>query len=332
MTFKKILVTGGAGFIGSELVRTLLKNKQDVVAIDNFSGGYLGNLTNVLTYPNFLLIQDDLLNLSSHTIQIIRDCDEVYHLAANPDVRIGSRNSQVDFNNNILSTYNLLEIMRNSDVCKKLIFTSTSTVYGDADIVPTSEDYGPLIPISLYGSSKLAAESLISGYSHMFGIKCGVLRLANIIGATSNHGVIFDFIKKLNNNNTFLEILGNGKQNKSYLYIDDCIDAMLLVSEYLDHNYDGSSFNLFNVGSEDKLEVFSIAKIILRELDLENVPLIFSSVNSDGRGWKGDVKNMLLDISKIKRLGWSIRYQSEEAVRLTVRNILKSQSRKEILV
>lgn len=331
MTFKKVLVTGGAGFIGSELVRILLKNKLDVVAIDNFSSGYRGNLTNLFTNPNFLLIQEDLLNLSSHTIQLIRDCDEVYHLAANPDVRIGSRNSQVDFNNNILGTYNLLEIMRNSDFCKKLIFTSTSTVYGDANIVPTSEDYGPLIPISLYGSSKLAAESLISGYSHMFGIKCGVLRLANIIGATSNHGVIFDFINKLNKNNTFLEILGNGKQNKSYLYIDDCLDAMLLVSEYLDHNYEGTSFNLFNVGSEDKLEVLSIAKIILRELALENIPLIFSSVNSDGRGWKGDVKNMLLDISKIKRLGWSIRYQSEEAVRLTVQNILKSQSREEIL-
>lgn len=332
MSFKKVLVTGGAGFIGSELVRTLLKNKIFVVAIDNFSSGSLGNLNHLFTNPNFLLIQEDLLNLSSRTIQIIRDCDEVYHLAANPDVRIGSRNSQVDFNNNILATYNLLEIMRNSSVCKRLIFTSTSTVYGDADIIPTSEDYGPLIPISLYGSSKLAAESLISGYSHMFGIKCGVLRLANIIGPTSNHGVIFDFINKLNKNNTFLEILGNGKQNKSYLYIDDCIDAILLVSEYIEHNYENSSFNLFNVGSEDKLEVLSIAKIILSEMNLENIPLIYRSLNSDGRGWKGDVKNMLLDISKIKRLGWNIRYQSQEAVRLTARNILRSQSKEEILV
>jgi UDP-glucose 4-epimerase len=232
----------------------------------------------------------------------------------------------VDFDDNLLATHNLLEKIRKSRSCTKIIFTSTSTVYGEAKQIPTPEDYGQMLPISLYGASKLACESLISGYSHIFGFRSAILRLANIVGPFSHHGIIFDFVKKLHLDPYRLEVLGDGKQNKSYLYINDCIRAILLVYRHLDNNDRSNNIEVFNIGSEDKVDVFTIIHIIAQEIGIKDVEINCRRELNDGRGWPGDVKYMLLDTSKIKTLGWIAEQNSEEAIRRTVREILASQS------
>jgi UDP-glucose 4-epimerase len=324
---RKIAITGGAGFIGSALAEALVDTGVGVTVIDNLCTGSLENLTHLLDNPKFTFVKADLQNMPD-TFNVIEDCDAVFHLAANPDVRIGSSDTKIDFDNNLLATYNLLENIRKSRSCKKMVFTSTSTVYGDAEQIPTPEDYGPLVPISLYGASKLACESLISGYSHLFGFKSGILRLANIIGPASNHGVIFDFVRKLRLNPHLLEVLGDGKQNKSYLYIDDCISAILLAYQSLDDK--DKIIQIFNVGSEDRIEVSAIARIIAQEMRLDDLEIHSRSGVNGGRGWSGDVKYMQLDTSKIKARGWKAEQQSENAVRKTVRTLLASQSTEQI--
>ena len=220
--------------------------------------------------------------------------------------------AKVDYEQNVLATYNLLDVMKMSLSCKSIVFASTSTVYGEARIIPTPESYGPLRPISLYGASKLACESLISGFSHTFGFRGAILRLANIVGPRSSHGIVYDFIRKLQSNPRVLEVLGDGRQSKSYLYIDDCINAFLLAAERM------GTVEIYNVGSEDKIDVLSIGRIIADELGLGSVDFRCNGGVDGGRGWNGDVKDMLLDISKLKMLGWRARLRSSEAIRLAV--------------
>jgi UDP-glucose 4-epimerase len=191
-------------------------------------------------------------------------------------------------------------------------------VYGEPNVIPTPEDT-LLMPISMYGASKAACESLICSYAHMYGIKAVIYRLANVIGVRSTHGVIYDFINKLIRNKNMLEILGNGKQRKSYIHVNDCINAMLIGLNSND------KINIFNVGSDDYIDVITIADIIINALGLSNVQLKFID-NGDGRGWKGDVKVMLLDTTRLKRLGWRAMYNSKEAVRVTVNDIIKRAS------
>ena len=247
----------------------------------------------------------------------LEDCEIVFHLAANPNVKIGAFNTRIDYEQNILATYNLLEALRENDECKNIVFTSTSTVYGEAEKMPTPEDYGPLKPISLYGASKLACEALISGYSHLFGFKSVICRLANIVGSRSGHGVICDFINKLRNNPKTLEVLGDGTQRKSYLYVKDCVEAMILAAEK-----SSSQVEIYNIGSEDSVNVAAIAKIVIEEMGLKDVEIRYTGGVDGGRGWKGDVKVMLLDISKIKSLGWKPKLNSAEAVRQAAKDII----------
>jgi UDP-glucose 4-epimerase len=243
----------------------------------------------------------------------LRNVSKVYHIAANPEVRLGETNTKTHFEQNIVASYNLLEAMRKNDV-KNIIFTSTSAVYGDAKVIPTSEGY-PAMPISTYGASKLAVEGMISSFCHTFGMKGIVFRFANVIGRGSNHGVIIDFIKKLKNNPNELEILGDGTQTKSYIYIDDCIEGMLFGEEKSNVN-----FELFNLGSEDKITVKELADLVVNGLGLNDVKYKFTG-GYEGRGWKGDVKFMQLSIEKIKKLGWKPRYNSKEAVEKTVNEV-----------
>jgi len=308
----KALVTGGAGFIGSHLIDALLKRGYDVACIDNFSSGKMEFIEHNL--DKIKLIKGDLLNREDIK-KALEDVDIVFHLAANPDVRIGAENTEVHFNQNIVATYNLLEEMRIASV-KKIIFTSSSTVYGEAEKIPTPEHYGPLLPISLYGASKLAAEALITAYCHTFDMEAKIYRFANVVGPRSTHGVIYDFIHKLLKDKTKLEILGDGSQKKSYLYIDDCIDAMFfgMRSE--------KQVDIFNIGSEDWINVKRIAEIVSEEMKLQ--PRFIFTGGIDGRGWKGDVKIMKLDISKLKKLGWKPRYNSEEAIRMTARWMIEN--------
>lgn len=305
----KVLVTGGAGFIGSHLVRRLISDSIEIDIIDNLSNGRLQNIKDIIS-DSIRFYKLDLLN--DNIDPIVKNSDIVYHLAANPDVKIGSTNPRVHLEQNIIATFNILESIRKNDI-STLVFTSSSTVYGDAEIIPTPENYGALKPISIYGASKLACEGLITSYASTYGFKAVILRLANIIGKNSTHGIIYDFINKLREDNTQLEVLGDGTQKKSYLYISDCIDGMLCAV-----NNSSSVINIFNLGSDDYIEVKDIASIVIKELGLKNVKIKYTGGVDGGRGWKGDVKTMLLDTSALKSLNWRARYNSKEAVRLTV--------------
>jgi len=311
----RILITGGAGFIGSALAKALSKMENEIIVYDNLSTGTKSNISSVLDSAKFTFMQEDMLDLSSLT-KAVGLCNVVFHLAANPEVRIGLTNTIIDYEQNVHATYNLLEAMRKSVRCKKLIFASTSTIYGEAQIVPTPENYAPLSPISLYGASKLACEALISGYSHMFNMSSTVVRLANVVGPESTHGVIYDFVNKLTSNPNYLEILGDGKQNKSYLYIDDSINAFIEAAKI------EKTFEIVNAGSGDNIDVTEIAQIVINELSSKQVDLKYTG-GIKGRGWKGDVKEMLLDSSKLEDIGWSVRFSSREAVMLSARGMIR---------
>jgi UDP-glucose 4-epimerase len=319
---KNILVTGGAGFIGSSLIPALLRKGYRVTVVDHLSASKQKNLQRFLSFDNFELIQSDLLDRNKLK-QVVKGCDLIYHLAANVEVRKGQFDTEVDFLNNVVATRNVLESMRTSDKCKKIIFTSSSVVYGEPFTIPTAEDYGPLKPISLYGASKLACEALISGYVGMFGLDAVIFRLANIVGPCNEHGVIFDLFKKLEKSqHKYLELLGDGTQKKSYLYIDDCINALIIGLNELD-----TGIEIFNVGSNDQIDTNNIAQIILAELGLER-EIKYVSDQKDGRGWLGDITNMLLSTDKLKKMGWKINYSSEDSVSLTVKKIVEHNHHK----
>jgi len=302
----KILVTGGAGFIGSHLVDKLVESS-DVTVIDNLSSG-----KEEFVNEKAVLVKEDLLN-SDKISKHFKNIDIIYHLAANPDVKIGAENTRIHLEQNIIVTYNVLEAMRKNNI-KKIVFTSSSTVYGSAPM-PTSESYGPLKPESLYGASKLACEALISSYCYTFDMQSWIFRFANIIGERSTHGVIYDFINKLKENPKELEILGNGKQEKSYLHVKECIDAMIFAVKNSNENV-----NIFNIGSEDTISVTDIAEIVSEKMNL-NPEFKFTGGE---RGWRGDVPKMLLSIDKIKELGWRPHLSSKESVVRTVIYLLYS--------
>lgn len=308
----KILVTGGAGFIGSHLVDRFIEKGSRVTVFDNLSSGNTGFIENHLENPDFTLIKGDLLDQEAIE-KACKDIDFVCHVAANPDVRLGASDTRVHLDQNILATYNLLEAMRKNNI-KKIAFTSTSTVYGEASIMPTPEDYGPLIPISLYGASKLACEAFITSYSHTFDMQAWIFRFANIVGPRSTHGITVDFIKKLRKNSNLLEILGDGKQEKSYLYVSECVDAILFLIENREEKV-----NIFNIGSEDTISATEIGKAVIEEMGISNVEFIYTG---GSRGWKGDVPRMRLGIEKMKILGWKSVYTSERSVRETARALL----------
>jgi len=305
-----ILVTGGAGFIGSHLVDRLVE-KNRIIVLDNLSSGKIEFINHQLNNPNFEFHKLDLL--TDDISKYFKNVDEVWHLAANPDIRIALKNTRIDIDQNILVTYNVLEAIRKNNI-KKIFFTSSSTVYGEANVLPTPESYSPLSPISLYGGTKLACEALISAYCHTFDIRAAIFRLANIIGPRLTHGVIFDFVNKLKQSKSKLEILGNGNQTKSYLYISDCIEAMLLVEEKLQ-----KQIEIYNIGSKDWTSVKRIAEIVTEEMNL-TPKFVFTG---EERGWEGDVPKMLLDVSKIEKMGFKIKYNSDVAVRKSTQ-ILKS--------
>lgn len=313
----RMLVTGGAGFIGSHLVDALMKKGGTVTVIDNLSTGSKDNIARWIGHPNFTFIKGDCLDRQDIR-KAMKNCELVFHLAANPEVRVGVANTKIDFEQNIVATYNVLEEMCKSKTAKTMLFTSTSTIYGEAEILPTPEDYAPLEPISLYGASKLACEALISAYCHTFNMNGVIYRFANIVGSRSRHGVIWDFIHKLMKNPTQLEILGDGTQTKSYLTVDDCIDALLFGLEHASEKVE-----TYNIGSEDQINVTDIAKIVTEEMHLKNVEFRYTGGVEGGRGWIGDVKTMFLDISKLKKLGWKPKHNSAESVRTATNQILE---------
>ena len=318
MREESVLVTGGAGFIGSHLVDALLSQGNSVHVLDNLSNGKTEHIDRWLQQPNFTFTKDDLLTKTDWTD--INDCRTVIHLAANPEVRVGSSKPEIHFQQNLQATFNLLEATRKKGKVSTCVFASSSTVYGDATGIPTPEDYAPLQPISVYGATKLACEALITAYAHTYDFNTIILRLANIIGPRSNHGVIIDLIQKLRMNQKTLEILGDGTQSKSYLLVDDCVEAFLLAL-----SKSKEKITVLNVGSEDMVDVKKIASIIIEEMGLHDTQFTYTGGVDGGRGWKGDVKTMLLDVKHLRALGWRPKYTSDQAVRVTANRLLNSK-------
>jgi len=315
----KTLVTGGAGFIGSHLVDRLMETGNRVKVIDNLSSGSPGNLERWMGHPGFEFMEADLLDPDACS-EAVEGCSRVFHLAANPEVRANKASPEEHFRQNIEATYRLLEAVTERGGVELIVFASTSTVYGEAERLPTPESYGPTKPISMYGASKLACEALISAYASMKGYKAVIYRLANVVGPRSNHGVIWDFVGKLRENPDTLEVLGDGTQSKSYLYIDDCVEGFLKGVESRDQ------VSVFNLGSMDRLSVLRIAEIVREEAGHPEATMRLTGGVDGGRGWKGDVKLMQLDTSSLQQLGWAPRYGSEEAVRLTARAVSGQRS------
>ena len=306
---EKALVTGGAGFIGSHLVDRLVEMGCDVVVLDNLSNSSLEYLQDYIDRGLVEFVKGDVRDFET-----VESCVEgsslVFHFAAQYDVRRSVSDPLYDFDVNVHGIINILEAMRKKDVLNIVFASSGGTLYGLAEAFPTPETYPPQ-PISPYGASKAASEMYISAYCACYGL-CGVsLRYANIIGPRSLHGVIFDFYQKLKNEPRSLQILGDGKQKKSYMDVSDCIDASLYATERVE-----SGFNIFNIGSEEWVTVNYIAKIVISELKLRDVEL---SYTGGEQGWTGDVPLMLLDISKLKSLGWKPKMRIDEAIRRYVK-------------
>ena len=309
-------VCGGAGFIGSNLCDKLLSSSKDkVVVYDNFSSGRMEFLDACRKNPNLKIINGDLLD-TGKLGRAMKGADIVWHLAANPDVRVGAEDTYVHVEQNILATRNVLEAMRKNKI-GRIAFTSTSTVYGEAEVIPTPENYGPCVPISLYGASKLACEALISSYCFTFDMSCVIYRFANCVGRRGTHGVIFDFVNKLRADSSELEILGDGRQNKSYFLVDDCVDAMVYTQGLRKDRVE-----IYNVGSSDMITVTELAKIVVSELGLSGVKFCYTGGVDGGRGWKGDVKVMLLSVERLAGAGYEVKFGSAEAVREAVRCML----------
>lgn len=301
------IVTGCAGFIGSTLVDRLLADNQRVIGIDNFSTGQRRFLENALLNPNFTLHTADLLDLDNLK-KVFLGGDIVVHFSANADVRFGTEHPRRDLEQNTIATYNVLEAMRFNGI-KKIAFSSTGSVYGEAPVVPTPENGAFPIQTSLYGASKAACEGLITAYCEGFGFHSWIFRFVSILGERYTHGHVFDFYQKLKADPTCLPVLGNGKQRKSYLYVQDCIDAIFLAIECAK-----DKVNIFNLGVDGFCEVNDSIGWICNELQL--TPRL--EYSGGDRGWIGDNPFIFLDTKKIQSLGWSPKVSIKEGVVKTV--------------
>jgi UDP-glucose 4-epimerase len=302
-----LVVTGCAGFIGSNLVDRLLAEGHQVIGVDNFSTGQRRFLDGALVNTNFRLVEIDLLNLDALKSAFV-DGEAVFHLSANADVRFGTEHPRKDLEQNTIATYNVLEAMRANGI-KKIAFSSTGSVYGDSPVVPTPED-GPFpIQTSLYGASKAAGEGMIAAYCEGFGFQSWIFRFVSILGERYTHGHVFDFYQKLKSDPSRLSVLGNGKQRKSYLYVQDCIDAILLAMDKAN-----DKVNIFNLGVDGYCEVNDSIGWICGELGVK--PQL--EYSGGDRGWIGDNPFIFLSTKRIQSLGWKPKFGIREGVIKTV--------------
>ncbi len=305
MARERVLITGGAGFLGSHLADDLVRDA-DVALVDNFRAGKRANVADAVK-AGATVVRRDLLR--GDLRPLFHRVDTVYHLAANPDVRLGRDGPRVHVEQNVLVTFRVLEACRANHV-RRIVLASTSTVYGEATVVPTPETYGPCEPISLYGASKLACESLVSAYAHTFGMQAVVFRMANVVGGRSGHGVVHDLVAKLRRDPRRLEIIGaEPGTSKSYVHVEDMVSAYragLAAAK--------DPVTVYNLGSEDAIDVRTIADAICRELGLPGVAYAWTGGSGGGRGWAGDVRTMGLVIERLKGTGWRPTMTSEQAV------------------
>lgn len=307
----KYFITGGAGFIGSHLVDELIKNNK-VVVYDNLSSGRIEFIRPHLKKKNFKFIKGDLLD-KKLLEKSIKGADFVFHLAANPDINRSSKNPEIDFKQGTIATFNLLEVVSKNKI-KKIALASSSAVAGEPTKDLVSENYGPLIPISSYGASKLACEGMLTAYGHLYDLKVWIFRFANVAGPRLTHGVIFNFIKRLRMDSSKLEIMMDGTQEKSYIYVKDIVRAMLFCIKNSNNNV-----NIFNLGTGDSIKLNKIAKILLKEMGLTKTKLVYLGGE---RGWKGDVPKIGLDATKVKKLGWKSKYSSQQAITQAIKDNL----------
>jgi len=307
----RIVVTGGAGFIGSHLVDKLVELGYEVAVVDNLSSG-----RREFVNPGAELHVRDL---KDYPWGAGIKGDVVFHFAANPEVRLSTTEPIVHFNENVVATFSVLEWARQTGV-RTVVFASSSTVYGDADVIPTPEEE-PYKPISVYGAAKAAGEIMCATYARLFGVRCLAVRYANVVGPRLRHGVIYDFIMKLKRNPNVLEVLGDGTQRKSYLYVRDAVEATLAAWKKFEEM--DTPFLALNVGNIDAVRVLDIAQIVAEVLRLRpEIRLVPST--PDGRGWPGDVKYMTLAVTKLMKLtGWRPTMTSAEAVRKTAEDLAK---------
>ena len=309
----KILITGGAGFIGSHLTDRLLTEGHSVVVYDNLSLGRLDNIEEAQKNPNFSFIEGDILDKEKFFAVFENNkFDIVFHMAANSDIARSHANPDVDFDNTLRTTYNTLLAMKEFGV-KKIVFASTSAIYGET-LEKVAETYGPLFPASHYGASKLASEAYISSFCENYGIQAWITRFPNVVGERSTHGVIRDFIKKLKKTPERLEVLGNGMQYKPYLYVKDLVDAILYVWKNTN-----DKINFYNLGVDSRTRVKEIAQMVIEEMGL-NAQIDYTGGD---RGWVGDVPEFNYNLDKIHKLGWEAKNTSNEAVRKAIRYILE---------
>jgi UDP-glucose 4-epimerase len=308
------LVTGGAGFLGSHLVDRLVSEGWSVRVLDNFSSGRMKNIEHLKGRQEVEVLEEDLKN-PEEAGKAIRGVDVVFHYAANPEVRLSTTNPEIHFNENIVATFNLLEAIRKNEV-EGLVFASSSSVYGEPEEIPVGED-APVRPVSVYGASKAACESLIHAYSKLYGIKAVIIRYANVVGPRLRHGVVWDFIVKLKRNPRELEILGDGKQARSYIYIDDAVEATMIAWRKT-----STRFEVYNVGSEDWITVDEVADVVIDAMGFINVKKVYKPM-LHGVGWPGDVKRIALRINRLKQLGFTPKLNSREAVKIAAMHLLQ---------
>jgi UDP-glucose 4-epimerase len=305
--FKRVFVSGGAGFIGSHLVDELLAREASVVVYDDLRTGRREFLPQAV-HSRVVLVEKDVLDRNALTAAMA-GCDFVFHFQANADVRGGAANTRVDLEQNTIATWNVLEAMRETGI-KGICFASSATVYGEPEAFPTPEDYAPL-QTSLYGASKYACEAMIQAYGEYYGIRSFVYRFVSWIGERYTHGIVFDVLRKLQRDSARLPLLGDGTQRKSYLYVKDGVRGIMLGIERAEGRK-----NIFNLGHDYFLTVVDVVRIILEELELRDVRLEFAG---GARGWLGDSPLVHLDTSKLKRLGWQPETSIEEGIRRTTR-------------
>jgi UDP-glucose 4-epimerase len=304
----RYFVTGCAGFIGSNLTDRLLQDGHEVVGYDNFSTGMHEFLVEAKKSPHFTLVHDDLLNRDT-VINAMQNIDAVFHLAANADVRFGTNHPNRDLEQNTIATFNVLEGMRLNNV-KKIAFASTGSIYGETNVIPTPEHAPFPVQTSLYGASKLAAEGLIQAYCEGFGFQGYIFRFVSILGERYTHGHVFDFYKQLLTDPTKLQILGNGKQRKSYLYIQDCIDAIFFAMQHAN-----AKVNIFNLGTDEYCEVNNSIDWICHYLNMSPE----KTYTGGERGWIGDNPFIFLDTQRIRNLGWKPKLNIQEGVMQTIK-------------
>ena len=309
---KNVMVTGGAGFIGTNLIERLLKEEYSVICVDNFTLGKKENIVPFLNNKNFYFYEKDI-SVVGNLINIADNFnfEYIFHLAANSDIQLSGQDPSTDYKCTFLTTYSVLECMRQKKI-KKLFFSSSGAVYGEKPEVKLTENT-PLTPISYYAGTKMASEALISSYAYMNEFDITIFRFPNVIGPYLTHGVIFDFVKKLQKNPKKLDILGDGKQCKTYIYVHDLIDAILMIA------FCEKGLQIYNIGGDGSTTVTEIANIVCRKMGLKDV--IYNYSGGD-RGWKGDVPTFQFDISKINKMGWYAKHNSTEAIQATLDAII----------